>query len=119
MDATCAVVLETDELAGNFLFVSVFLWQDGSRVKLHRGVVVVVVVAVGVKHDQRARCTEKSCRVVVRAAQLLEHLHVLTRHGEVLERLQAVHRHDVLTCVEHFLHLLCGLLHLLHVQLPE
>ena len=47
---------------------------------------------------------------------MLKHLHILTCHAQVLERLKAVHRNDVLTGIELVLHLLCSLLHLFFIQ---
>ena len=72
-----SIVAEAYQLAGNFFLVARLLWQDGSRVELHRGVLVVVVVRVRIEHQAAGEERRKN-RLPRRwlAPKLLEHLHL-------------------------------------------
>ena len=105
MDTSDSIILEADELAGDLLFVACLLRQYRSGMELHRGVLVVVVVTVGVEHKQRTRNAEESAHVIIRCTHLLEHLHFLRCHLDIGELLKSLNRQDVMTSVEFLLNL--------------
>ena len=70
--------------------------SDGALQVFHRGVCVVVVVAVGVEHQERTRGRIVAGNVVHRDAEHIHHLHILRRHGYWHNLVQALQRHHIL-----------------------
>ena len=103
MDAFVAIVGELQQLAGYLQLAEVLFRQDGSGVVLHRGVGIIIIVAVRVKHEQRSRGSKEPCHVVIRGTHVFEGLHLLTRERYALPLLKTAQGYDVLTRIELFL----------------
>ena len=96
MEAQLAEVIDRQQFAVQLVLNLPCIRRDGALQVLHRGVLVVIVVAVRVKHEQRTRRSEKATNVIHTEVQLLHHLHLGTRHTDALELLKTPQRHDVL-----------------------
>ena len=87
--------------------------------ELHRGILIVIVVRVGIEHQQGTRTAEISCYVIVSTAELLEHLHLLCIHRDVLHLIKSTDSQHVLTSIHLLLQLLSVLVHLALVHHSE
>ena len=96
MEAAHTEIHRGEELGIEEVFQLTSQRSDGALQVLHRGVGVIVVVAVGVEHEQRTRSSIVASDVIHRDAEHIHHLHVLRRHGDRYYLVQALQRHHIL-----------------------
>ena len=115
MYSALAVVADAQQFAEQFLLHLRRVRRNRALEVFHGGVLIVVVVAVGVQHQQRARRAPEAGDVIHTEVQLLDHLHLLTGHTDVLHLLQPAQGNNVLL-IDLVVHFLGVALHLTFVE---
>ena len=119
MDVTHTEVRRVNQFARDFLLLLQRIRGNGTAQELHRGVRVVVVVAVGVEHQQRTRHAVEASHIVIRQVQLLHELHLRHRHADILHLVQPTEREHIIAGIHlvlQFTSVLLTLVFIVHAE---